>query len=602
MPLLSNKDYRNLMNQTGAMDFSPSPTFGETLGAAFRFTRDEGLSTSSLMNNEGYAIRREQMKKLREEGFDVSKYIDDTGAVNYDNLSSATGLVKSDLQIFTERNELLEKRRNESEDVMARGSGFAQFLGMTSGYMTDQVNVATLPFGGVGTAVKGMSVLSRALIGARNASAVAIASEAAIQPLVYKHKHDIGSPYEVSDAIQAIAFTAIGAGVLGGAAGGISGYLAKTAESTAPVFAPVFPQAPLAYKSPMIAGRPAGAQTFENIGKFKEELIKEAKAKLIGPAGQKLTRGEEKKLRGELRSLEFDLAKAKKPPTKVEAQKGESARVTKQKVQRGKIKGDAARAKTLEANIARTQKLLDDSQAAREYAKSLTRLDQGILPPELQQQLDDYINIPSTPETQAVFVLAKMAESMRLRKGFRASELALESYAKYSNKLINSLDEAKDVAVKAIDDEIAKTDVTNTAKIDDLNSVRNRLTDQDAIDRDGLDSIFEDLFQKNIDRDVAMLRADEAFRVQMDAPTLSYNDYIGPAKPKAAKASTTPMQRQDLSDKGLDEAYDSDMALFNQLETKMAIVDGELVDAAPIMKELDDELEGLNSIMRCSIG
>jgi len=198
--------------------------------------------------------------------------------------------------------------------------------------------------------------------------------------------------------------------------------------------------------------------------------------------------------------------------------------------------------------------------------------------------------------------LAKMAESMRLRKGFRASELALESYSKYSAKLINSLDEAKDVAVKAIDDEIAKTDVTNTAKIDDLNNVRNRLTDQSAIDRDGLDSIFEDLFQKNIDRDVAMLRADEAFRVQMDAPTLSYNDYIGPARPKAAKASTTPMQRQDLSDKGLDEAYDSDMALFNQLETKMAIVDGELVDAAPIMKELNDELEGLDSVMRCAIG
>ena len=595
MPLLSNKDYYNQMSGMAANTYEPNPTFGETMGAAFSFTRDEGLSTSSFMNNEGYAIRREQMNKLKEEGFDVSKYIDDTGAVNYDNLSAATGLVKSDLQIFTERNELLEKRRNESEDVMARGSGFAQFLGMTSGYMTDPVNVASLPFGGVGTAVKGMSVLSRALIGARNASAVAIASEAAIQPLVYKHKHDIGSPYEVSDAIQAIAFTAIGAGVLGGAAGGISGYLAKTAESTAPVFAPVFPQAPLAYKSPMIAGRPAGAQTFENIGKFKEELITEAKAKLIGPAGQKLTRGEEKKLRGELSNLEFDLAKAKKPPTKIKARKDEPARVAKQKVLQGEVK-------RLEENIARTQKLLDDSQATREYNKAIIRLEEGKLTPELQQQLDDYINIPSTPETQAVFVLAKMAESMRLRKGFRASELALESYSKYSAKLINSLDEAKDVAVKAIDDEIAKTDVTNTAKIDDLNNVRNRLTDQSAIDRDGLDSIFEDLFQKNIDRDVAMLRADEAFRVQMDAPTLSYNDYIGPARPKAAKASTTPMQRQDLSDKGLDEAYDSDMALFNQLETKMAIVDGELVDAAPIMKELNDELEGLDSVMRCAIG
>jgi hypothetical protein len=594
MPLLSNKDYRNLMNQTGVMDYSPDPTFGETMGAAFRFTRDEGLSTSSLMNNEGYAIRREQMKKLREEGFDVSKYIDDTGAVNYDNLSSATGLVKSDLQIFTERNELLEKRRNESEDVMARGSGFAQFLGMTSGYMTDPVNVASLPFGGVGTAVKGMSVLSRALIGARNASAVAIASEAAIQPFVYKHKHDIGSPYEVSDAIQAIAFTAIGAGVLGGAAGGISGYLAKTAESTAPVFAPVFPKAPLAYKSPMIAGRPAGAQTFENITKFKEELIAEAKAKLIGPAGQKLTRGEEKKLRGELRSLEFDLAKAKKPPTKIKALKDEPARVAKQKVQRAEVK-------RLEENIARTKKLLDDSQAAREYAKSLTRLDQGILPPELQKQLDDYINTPSTPETQSVFLLSRMAENMRLQKGFRATELSLQSYARYQTKIINSLNEAKKKAIDDLSAEAKKANASgDTKKVDDIMAVMNRITNT-ANDAE-IKKVFDDLAKENIELDVAMLRANEEFRVQMDAPTLSYNDYIGPARPKAAKASTTPMQKQDLDDKGLDEAYDSDMALFNQLETKMAIVDGEIVDAAPIMKELNDELEGLDSVMRCAIG
>ena len=594
MPLLSNKDYRNLMNQTGVMDYSPDPTFGETMGAAFRFTRDEGLSTSSLMNNEGYAIRREQMKKLREEGFDVSKYIDDTGAVNYDNLSSATGLVKSDLQIFTERNELLEKRRNESEDVMARGSGFAQFLGMTSGYMTDPVNVASLPFGGVGTAVKGMSVLSRALIGARNASAVAIASEAAIQPFVYKHKHDIGSPYEVSDAIQAIAFTAIGAGVLGGAAGGISGYLAKTAESTAPVFAPVFPRAPLAYKSPMIAGRPAGAQTFENITKFKEELIAEAKAKLIGPAGQKLTRGEEKKLRGELRSLEFDLAKAKKPPTKIKALKDEPARVAKQKVQRAEVK-------RLEENIARTKKLLDDSQAAREYAKSLTRLDQGILPPELQKQLDDYINTPSTPETQSVFLLSRMAENMRLQKGFRATELSLQSYARYQTKIINSLNEAKKKAIDDLSAEAKKANASgDTKKVDDIMAVMNRITNT-ANDAE-IKKVFDDLAKENIELDVAMLRANEEFRVQMDAPTLSYNDYIGPARPKAAKASTTPMQKQDLDDKGLDEAYDSDMALFNQLETKMAIVDGEIVDAAPIMKELNDELEGLDSVMRCAIG
>lgn len=589
------------MNQTGVMDYSPDPTFGETMGAAFRFTRDEGLSVSSQMNIEGYAIRREKMRQLKEEGFDVTPYIDDTGAVNYDHLSEMTGLVKSDSQIFEERNELLAKRRNESQDVMARGNGFAQFLGMTGGYMTDPINVATLPFGGVGTAVKGMSVLSRALIGARNASAVAIASEAAIQPFVYKHKHDIGSPYEVGDAIQAIAFTAIGAGVLGGAAGGISGYLAKTAEATAPVFRPVFPQAPLAYKPAMIGGKPAGAQTLENIAKFKEELVVEAKAKLIGPAGQKLTRGEEKKLRGELRSLKFDLEKAKKPPAKVEAQKGKSARVTKQKVQRGKIKSDAARVKTLEENIARTQKLLDDSQAAREYAKSLTRLDQGILPPELQKQLDDYINTPSTPETQSVFLLSRMAENMRLQKGFRATELSLQSYARYQTKVINSLNEAKKKAIDDLSAEAKKANASgDTKKVDDIMAVMNRITDT-ANDAE-IKKVFDDLAKENIELDVAMLRANEEFRVRMDAPTLRYDDFVGPQRAKDPKASTTPMQRQELDENGLGDVYDTDMALYNQLETKMAIVDGELVDASAVMKGLDDELDGLDSVMRCAIG
>ena len=595
MPLLSNKDYYNQMSGMTANTFEPDPTFGEVLGAAFSFTRDEGLSTSSLMNNEGYAIRREQMRNLKDEGFDVTPYIDDTGAVNYDNLSEATGLVKSDLQIYTERNELLEKRRNESQDVMDRGNGFAQFLGMTGAYMTDPVNVASLPFGGVGTAVKGMSVLSRALIGARNASAVAIASEAAIQPLVYKHKHDIGSPYEVSDAIQAIAFTAIGAGVLGGAAGGISGYLAKTAEAAAPVFRPVFPQAPLAYKPAMIGGKPAGAQTLENIAKFKEELVVEAKAKLIGPAGQKLTRGEEKKLRGELRSFEFDLEKAKKPPTEIKARKDEPARVAKQKVLRAEVN-------RLEENITRTQKLLDDSQATREYNKAIIRLNEGKLTPEMQQRLDDYINVPSTPETQSVFLLSRMAENLRLQKGFRATELALQSYAKYSAKLIDSLDEAKDAAIKSLDDEIAKTDTGNTVKLDDLKRTRERLADTSIIDRSDIDRLFQQLQKENIDLDVAVLKANEELRVRMDAPTLRYEDYVGPQRPKDPKASTTPMQRQELDDNGLGEVYDTDMALYNQLETKMAIVDGKLVDASAVIKELDDELDGLDSVMRCAIG
>ena len=58
-------------------------------------------------------------------------------------------------------------------------------------------------------------------------------SELAIQPLVYNHKHDINSPYEVQDAINVIGITAVTAGILGGAIGGVSGYFTRTAEVAA---------------------------------------------------------------------------------------------------------------------------------------------------------------------------------------------------------------------------------------------------------------------------------------------------------------------------------------------------------------------------------
>jgi len=542
MPLLSTKDHYNFLGTISTNKYEPDPTFGETLGAAFSYTRDEGLSISAQMNIQGYEDRRATMRRLRDEGFDVSPYIDDTGAINYDQLAEKTGLVKSDIELYRERRDILAKRREESQDVMARGNGFAQFMGMTGGYMTDPINAFSVPFGGVGTVAKGMSVLSRALIGARNASAVAIATESAIQPLVYRHKHDIGSPYDVDDALAAIGYSALGAGLFGGAIGGVSGYFAKLAENTAPVFKPVFPKAPMAYQPPMIAGKPAAFPTPDNIVRFKQELIDEARAKLIGPAGER---------------------------------------------------------------IARTQKLLDDSLATREYNRAIVRLDEGILPPELQKRLDDYINTPSNPEGQSVYLLARMAENMRLQKGFRAGELALQSYGKYSAKLIDSLEEAKDAAIKALDDEIAKTSPGDVRKLEDLQSVRDRIANATVIDGDALniERVFKELYDENIQKDLDMLRSNEAFRQQMEAPTLKYDDFVGPPRPDSPKADTTPMQRQGLDDEGLGKDYDTDMNLYNQLETKLTIdADGKIVDAEPIMKEFEKELDGLNSIMRCSIG
>ena len=230
MPILSNQDQRDYyQNMRGPQEAQEDPTFFETMGSAFDFVIDEELSVSSLLNRQGYDDRNEQIFKMTNEGFDLKPYTDVTGEIDYDRISDDTGLIKNNLELYNERTEILRKRREENQDVVDRGNGIAQFIGSMGGYMLDPINVATMGIG-VGTAYKGMSTLSRALMTGRNTAAIAVASESAIQPLVYKHKHDIGSPYEFSDALMAIGTTAIGAGILGGAMGGIAGYFTRLSE------------------------------------------------------------------------------------------------------------------------------------------------------------------------------------------------------------------------------------------------------------------------------------------------------------------------------------------------------------------------------------
>ncbi len=230
MAILSNQDQRDYyQNMRGPQEAQEDPTFFETMGSAFDFVIDEELSVSSLLNRQGYDDRNEQIFKMTNEGFDLKPYTDVTGEIDYDRISDDTGLVKNNLELYNERTEILRKRREENQDVVERGNGIAQFIGSMGGYMLDPINVATMGVG-VGTAYKGMSTLSRALMTGRNTAAIAVASESAIQPLVYKHKHDIGSPYEFNDALMAIGTTAIGAGLLGGAMGGVAGYFTRLSE------------------------------------------------------------------------------------------------------------------------------------------------------------------------------------------------------------------------------------------------------------------------------------------------------------------------------------------------------------------------------------
>ena len=474
---------------------------------------------------------------------------------------------------------------------------------MTAGYMTDPINIATLPIGGIATAGKGMSVLAQALKSARNTAAVAVASEAAIQPLVYKHKQDIDSPYDSDDALRAIAFAAGGSAILGGALGGISGYIRKLTEDVSTV-ANVFPEAPFSFKPTVIKGKAAVAPTFENINNYKAQLIAEETGKLIGIAGEKITRGVRKTINKELTELQQQLKTVKESELLYTKDgkplKAKSVRHRKQARERKEQD-----IKAIQEKINNLNKTLEKDRKSSAAEASISRLEQGILPESAQKKLDDFILQKTTAETESIYLLARVGENLRAQKGFRAEEVFLGGIAKVMDDLPKIFDgteplDIKAIGLKAVDERLDEMKATNAnaSDIAKLENIRNRILSDEG---DGLE-LLNNVKQENIELDAAILKENEAFRQQMDDYTISPDAFVGPPKPPAPRAKTTSLERSALDSDGMGKNFDEDMANYNNLETKYAIVDGQLVDATKVIKELDDDLEGLESIMRCSIG
>ena len=230
MPFISQTDKRTVFQEAIPDKNIPAPGFGETFTASLGLTIDEDLSISQSLNREGWQNRRELIvQKINEDALNRDDYLDQLGRFDWNR--AATDLndpfIKTDQVLEQERREMLAGRRKYAEDVIARGNGMAQFLGMANAFMLDPISIATMPIAFPATTAKSLSIAGRALLTARNAAVIETATELAIQPFVYEHKQDIESPYTYKDALQNIAGAAIGAGALGGIGGGVSGYLRK---------------------------------------------------------------------------------------------------------------------------------------------------------------------------------------------------------------------------------------------------------------------------------------------------------------------------------------------------------------------------------------
>ena len=542
MAILSNQDQRDYyQNMRGPQEAQEDPTFFETMGSAFDFVIDEELSVSSLLNRQGYDDRNEQIFKMTNEGFDLKPYTDVTGEIDYDRISDDTGLVKNNLELYNERTEILRKRREENQDVVERGNGIAQFIGSMGGYMLDPINVATMGVG-VGTAYKGMSTLSRALMTGRNTAAIAVASESAIQPLVYKHKHDIGSPYEFNDALMAIGTTAIGAGLLGGAMGGVAGYFTRLSEDA----------------SKFVSFKPIDKVDVEVKLTAEQEsinVLQRMGAQLVEQKAELPPRIEDDILQ------EWDNFQAGQYTKLEDARDATIITLEKQAETIRKENLTLARWIAKEGGLnkerwAREGIDVADMKAMGGGRNPLFRVKGGYDPDMLAE---------------------------RLREG-NVSDIQMNDAIDMVDEMVRNPKIFKDAGVQS--------------RIDDIDDNINILRDENTV----LEEYYGNVIRKNVESDMELLAQNKAFEDAMNKPTLTYDDYVVEQLPPAPQATRTGLQREQLDSEGLAANYDRDIANFEAQENRLVYADGKLVDGDEYMKALDDQIEGIESVRVCAIG
>ena len=627
MNLLSERDARAEYETLGLSTSGPGPSREETFDAAFGFAQDEMLSISAFLNNQGFWDRSNQINQMKADGFDFTPYTNERGQIDYNNLAANTGLIKTDGELRTERNEILGERRAYNQDIMDRGPASSQFLGMAGAMLfTDPINLATLPIG-FGTAAKGLSLLGHTLRGARNTTAVAVASELAIQPLVFTHKHDINSPYEVEDAVKVIAFTAATAGVLGGAIGGIGGYFTRAAEVAAaeavrftslrPIPANVYGKGFSIRPNPLqfVSFKPTGATARQLATKFVKftptgridpryrptfesvspEIIAKAKVELTGLAAAKLSRGRVKAIEKEI----LELSQARNKLTRANIMRNSTGKIittqaisAKNKKIRTKRANEAAE---IQVKIDKLQAKLKTNEGFSRAQADLNKLNQGIIPAPIQKEIDAVLKQSEVGESARV--MQRMADSIVKERGFVASDIPLQTYATAIKAGKTPL-EARNLAVRRLDE--AMDNSRGMPGFGEYKALKEQI---EALSEAELDGFMAQLHKTAVDNDMAVMESMVYKQVQASKPNIKPSDYELVPVPDSPRAKTTSLERAALDRDGVGKEFDYIMAEYNRLPDKKLYNEaGEQIDADDVIKAADDELNGLESIMRCSIG
>jgi len=558
--------------------------FGEVFAAGFGQVVDEELSISSQFNMGQFRERDQKLKALVDDGLDINAYTDISGVIDYDRIARDTGEIETDEALFLKRNELLAQRRKEREDVMARGSGIAQFFGMATGYMLDPITIATLPIATAGVSLKAMGVLASAMTVGKREVGLALASELAIQPLVYKHKHDINSPYSTEEALANIAIAATGAGALGAFTGGLAGYFNKIGRS--------------AIDEGVVAPNSVESMAVEQLQRGGED-VQAVKQVLMGSRTVTQRDGELDEVitqtLDELRGIDESL-------------------MEETIARQSRMADDYAEAMSAfekDSSEFNAQLVASKARELKQIAKDIDKLSKS---PKFGRLISEYGGLNQAAWKSEAGM--SKAQSGSLKGGFQKPFWRSGNAGLTPEKLAEKLMEDGHIPTRAIGAGYDNRDAVEF--VEDLLSAGDRFVDSNVEARlleldqaeqslnkvadEDLDLFFVDVNDKNIAIDIEIYRAYQRKMAEFNEPSRKPENYEQPRPQKAAPATVTARERELLEANGLAEDYDADMQAFNNLEIKSLMVDGEMVDAGAIVKGLDEDIEGIESVLECALG
>ena len=549
MPFVSERDIRYMEQQLPEPEaFTPDPTFTDTIGAAFQYARDEESSISSELNREGFKQRQAQVRELVDKGeIDLDDYLDQMGDVDYDIIASEYDYIKSTADLDAERAEFLKQRREANQEVMERGSGLAQFIGMAGAFAIDPINIATMPLGFIGTAGRGLSVLGKALTVGRNEAMIATAAELGIQGFVYSHKRKINSPYTFADAATNVATAAVGAGVLGTFAGGLAGSLGKVrARSAEALGDAVDDESLLALESLR--------QNEELISQWREGLPKSPETFLESEYNRYVT-GQVK----DFNDLRTSTVKQMQDEISVLQKENISA-------QRWIAENGGLDAKAFEADGFDVKNMRDVGIKGA-YGKPFFRREGGMTPDALAEKLLELM--PYDP-TRPVDFSSRDATDW------------VDSVIRNPEKLFNSEVEVQIGGLQRQIDELMGAETP-----------------------DAMESIYKDGAKRVIEQDRDQWLEWNKQWLETNEPARVASNYEESPRLTTARHTISSREREILDELGIANDFDADMEAYYKLPDEERVIinpdTGEFVSAEAYIKTIDDDINGLETVMRCVI-